>query len=443
MRVRGAAPPITLASPMPALLVVVVLACTESSGTRAPAVPLTITADPDNVTRATARWEPAAPVEVWLSHGDGVRTPITTGTEMRLLGLPAGVETTVRLESADGVLGETTFAAGALPTDLAVPELVGEPSTEEGWVAVASFGFGGPVPSVVLLDSQARTVGYWRFDDLGDVLQGHPTVYSLRHTPGVLWAMVGEAERQRIARLPIDGSEVSYLDAPGAHHDFVVRPDGSVAWLRSVTRSTDAGPVTGDEILVHAPDGTERVAWSAFDTLPIERHYGWDAFPGIPGDWTHANGLDWDPQAGRWTVSLYWLRALVVVDDASGEVVQTLVGRDTPAGFGPQHSPIWVGDGWWLYDNNDAGEGSRALHLSSQGEVLGEWLHGEFSGAMGDVSLTDDGGLLVTAGVLPGLWRLDAELQPIWDVRWPIGHTVGQAEALADLYEGRVPSDVD
>ena len=443
MRVRGAPPPITLPSRMVASLALVLFACTSSTGKPAPSIPLAVTADPDNVTRAVARWAPDVPGEVWLGYGDGLRTPVTTGAEMRLLGLVPGEATTVRLESADGVLGETTFTAGPLPGDLAVPERVGAASDAGDWVAVASFGFGGPVPSVVVLDGQARTVGYWRFDGLGDTMQGHPVVYSLRHTPGVLWAMVGEAGRQRIARLPLDGSEVSYIDAPGAHHDFVVRADGSVAWLRAVARATDAGPVTGDEIVVHAPDGTERVAWSAFDTFPVERHYGWDAFPGIPGDWTHANGLDWDAEGGRWTVSLYWLRELVVIDDATGAVVQTLAGRETAAGFGPQHGPIWVGDGWWLYDNNDAGAGSRALHLSPEGEVLAEWFHGEFSGAMGDVSLTDDGGMLVTAGVLPGLWRLDADLTPVWDVRWPIGHTVGAAEAIGDLYEGWLPSDVD
>ncbi len=420
---------------MLAPLALLVIACTDPAGTSAPGIPLTVTADPANVTRATVRWPSDAPVEVWLRYGDDLRTPVTTGSEMRLLGLVPGAETTVRLESAEGVLGETTFTAGPLPTDLPVPERVGAPSTAAGWVAVASFGFGGYVPSVVLLDEEARTVGYWRFEDLGAPVQGHPVVYSLRRTEGVLWAMIGEAGRQRIARLPLDGSEVTYVDAPGAHHDFVVRDDGSLAWLRAVTRATDAGPVTADEIVVHAPDGTERVAWSAFDTLPLERHHGWDTFPGIPGDWTHANGLDWDADGGRWTVSLYWLRALVVVDDATGAVVQTLVGRDSAAGFGPQHAPIWVGDGWWLYDNNDAGEGSRALHLSPEGEVLGEWLHGEYSGAMRDVSLTEDGGMLVTAGVLPGLWRLDDALSPIWDVRWPIGHTVGQAEAVVDLYE--------
>jgi hypothetical protein len=51
--------------------------------------------------------------------------------------------------------------------------------------------------------------------------------------------------------------------------------------------------------------------------------------------------------------------------------------------------------------------------------------------------------MLVTAGVLPGLWRLDGDLAPTWEVRWPIGHTVGAAEVVSDLYEGWAPASAE
>jgi hypothetical protein len=232
------------------------------------------------------------------------------------------------------------------------------------------------------------------------------------------------------------------VDAPGAHHDFVRFEDGSLAFLRSVERVVDDSYVTGDELVVRGPDGAERVVWNAFDTEEVTRHEGWDTFETIRGDWTHANGLTWDPTTRRWAVSLYWLHDLLVIDDATGAVVERLDGDLTPEPFGPQHAVSWVDGGWWIFDNNTPGHGSRALHLGADGGLLDQWYPpgGGFAGVLGDVSPLEDGRLLVTTGILPDLWMVTPRQEALFHVSWPQAQSVGQAEWIASLYPDAAPA---
>jgi hypothetical protein len=415
------------------MLLPLLLACASDPK----AVSLEVTADPENVLRAVARWDADVAPGAHVAFGDGQRTPATDAGEAILVGMPAETDIPVRLVGSDGAtLAETTHTTGRLPS--AVPELAPEGTPfGEGWVVTTSFGFDGSPPVALAVDGEGRVGWYHMLDDLGAAFGGHPTTWALRlDDAGAVWLGVADETYQGYLRVPFDGSAPTRIDAPGAHHDFELLPDGSLAYTRAEERVIDDSYVTGDSIVVRAPDGTERVAWSAFDTLEVQRHSGWDTFSSIRGDWTHANGLAWDADAGRWSVSLYWLHQLVTIDDASGTVISVLDGHTTPERFGPQHAQTWVGDGWWLFDNAAPGAGSRALHLAPEGTLLGEWRPptGGFAGALGDVTPLADGRLLVTTGVLPDLWFVAPDVEETFHLKWPQANSVGQAAWTPTLY---------
>jgi hypothetical protein len=184
-----------------------------------------------------------------------------------------------------------------------------------------------------------------------------------------------------------------------------VLPDGTLAYLRAVTRTIDGETITGDELVLRDSNDRTLVLWNAFDALPIERHDGWSAFPEAPGDWTHANGVTVDPVTRTWTISLYWLRTLVSVDERTGAAT-LLDGRRTPEPFGPQHSPGWSGTGWWMFDNGSPSTGSRALHLGPTGELLEAWAPPgqRYTPVIGDVEHRSDDTLAVSMGPITELW---------------------------------------
>jgi len=350
--------------------------------------------------------------------------------------MPAEADIPVRLVGHDGAtLAETTFTTGRLPS--AVPELSPEGTPfGEGWIVTASFGFDGSPPVAIAVDGEGRVGWYHVLDTIGAAFGGHPTTWALRLEAGAVWLAVADEAYQGFVRVPFDGSAPTQVDAPGAHHDFELLPDGSLAYTRADERVLDDSYVTGDTLVVRSPDGAERVVWSAFDTLEVQRHAGWDTFASIRGDWTHANGLAWDAESARWSVSLYWLRQIVTIDDATGQVVSVLDGHTTDEPFGPQHAPTWVGDGWWLFDNAAPGAGSRAVHLSPDGVLLGEWRPptGGFAGALGDVTPLPDERLMVTTGVLPDLWFVAPDVEDTFHLKWPQANSVGQADWTPSLY---------
>ncbi len=408
------------------------LACTEA--TEVKAYDFRVDLDAAMPLRASASWDVDAAPDAWVRFGEGRVSPRSTSGEVSLLGMPPDEDIVAELVSADGVLAEATLRTGELPGW--VPELTVTGSFGAGYVAAVSFPLGGDPPSLLVIDGQGRVCDYRRFEGLGRPISGHPIAWALQQEPGAAWVLLTDEVAQRAVRLPFDGSAEASVELPGAHHDLLRLEDGTLVYTRSDERVVEDRFVTGDQLVVRAPDGTERVAWDSFATLPVTRHDGWDTFLGIRGDWTHANGIAWDAEAGRWTLSLYWLHQLVVVDDADGSVVSVLDGATTPEPFGPQHAPNWNGEGWWMFDNNQPGRGSRALLLAPDGSRLGEWRppEGGFSPALGDVAPLQDGRLLVSGGTLPDTWLVTPGAEDVFHVRWPLATSLGQQQWMASLY---------
>ena len=139
-------------------------------------------------------------------------------------------------------------------------------------------------------------------------------------------------------RLSLDAQVLETVVMPGIHTDFIERPDGGFAALGWEVREQvdDSGQIrhlVGDSLLVSSPEGEVETLWTSFDRFEpdLDQAYVKGAFedPDFE-DWSHGNGLDYDPDADAYFVSLAGLGAVVRVDGATGEQVWALssVGGD-------------------------------------------------------------------------------------------------------------------
>ncbi len=422
----------------------VLAACTEAGGAPGDAVVLEVTVDAASPHRAVASWDPAAAPRAWVRFGDGRVTPASTTGTIPLLGMPADTEIVAALVTDAGVVAEASFRTGPAPDDLPVLDVEGE--IDAGYLVVSTTPLPGTPPALYVLDRHGAIVDARSLAAWGTPRAGQPSGWGVQVEPGAAWIQLSTASHSGALRVawegPVDATPESatasgaWVELPGAHHDLCRLPDGALAYLRAETRTVEGEAITGDLLVVRSPDGSERIVWDAFATRPIERHDAWALFPDTPGDWTHGNGVTWDPDARRWAVSLYWLREIVVVDDATGAVEQVLEGDSASAPFGPQHAVRWKDGGWWMFDNADRTRGSTAVQVSPAGEVLARWSPPTmlWGGLLGDVAPLDDGRVLVGGGVLPTSWLGRPDAPPELVVTWPPGTLVGQQHLVTSLY---------
>ncbi len=369
---------------------------------------------------------------------------------LSLLGLPESTEVRVQAcpvgrEDSESACEETTVETGPVPGKVAPFELVsGEAEDGPGFVLTSVITGDEGESSVQILDGLGRPTfalePEWgfsptaRFDVNGlDLL--------------LLITSKDHVEDAVIRRQPLDGGASADIPAPYAHHDFVQHEDGTLAWIAAELQVVDGEDVVGDQIVERAPDGTERVVWSAFDWLEVERNAGWDLeqYPfGV--DWTHGNGLSYDPVEGAYTLSLYYHRAIVKVDGSTGEMLWMLGGESSDfvledeAVFGPQHAPGLTEDGRVTVFDNGGSSGSRLLALDldeGAGTASTAWIFQPDDGRrnllLGDNNPQPDGSILATWGEHGEVSRVvDGEI--VWELDCGQPGVVGQISARESLY---------
>ncbi len=377
-------------------------------------------------------WESEAEVAGTVSAGEGNRTPSVVATHHRhtIWGLPPDEAVILSVEEAGAAVAEVTVQTVAVPSG--VPEVTLEFGTWEGFVAIPHSTLDGEHSGVVVVDGQGRTVA-WAIADRPNATNaawdGTAVWYNEVNVPTALW------------RVPLDGGEPIGFELPDAHHEFVVLgddviPGGGVAYLRTVERVVGEENIYGDQLVFSGHDGTERVVWDAFDTEAISApHEGWNYTPG-GSDWTHANGISRDATRGTWLVSLYWLRQVLEIDEATGQVVRRLDGSVGDV-FGPQHAVEPTDAGVLLFDNQKFGDHSSVAEIDWNGTVTWRWSPDPAvtTLVLGDVDRLDDGRTLTSWGTDGAVIGLDAAGDEAFRVRLEELFVVGQAESRASLYE--------
>ena len=379
-------------------------------------------------TGVVLRWEQDATARGAVRWTDPVSgavrtTPARVGRAQRhlVLGLPPGEPQTLEV-LLDGVPSATLDVVPRdAPEDL--PAFAVVQGAWDGWTAVPWTDPVGARAGVVVLDGAARPLA-WTASAL------FPTDVGWRWDPADGLTLVHNVmgETGALESVPLDEEIApSSMVTPGGHHAFTILPDDGLAWLAYETRQVDGEAVIGDVIVVRDAAGNERVAWNSFDSLPVERHEAWDSL-GAQKDWTHANALAWNPASRSWLVSLYWLREVVEIDDASGVALRVLDGHETSSTFGPQHAASFEDEGVLLFDNALQDRPSRVARFGWDGALQWEWTPQERTNTLvlGDAEGLADGRLLTAWGTSGKLIGLDADRAPTWEVHAPAGIVLGQ-----------------
>jgi len=127
--------------------------------------------------------------------------------------------------------------------------------------------------------------------------------------------------------LGLDGSEGAAVPVPGIHTDFAYHPAGHAVALAYEVRDFDDGSGTrrilGTQLVQVEADGSHQVLWSVFDhhtpDLREEWLKGWYTADPEVEDWSHVNGIGYDPAADLWLLTSTYNDGLFAVDAATGE----------------------------------------------------------------------------------------------------------------------------
>ena len=368
----------------------------------------------------------------------GAATPLeeqpTTAHEALLYGMPAEAEVHLRIVAeADGarLLGEDVVAwTDPLRAAMASTSASGE--TDQFTVTTLL----GTNWMPTIFDPQGRVV--WSVSV--DVNNGMLFRTRLgRDGRSVLYGIDGVVGGQ-VVRVGWDGTEIEAIDAPSFSHDFVETDDGALAWLSLEETKVDGAVARGDTIVERGADGTERVVWSAWDSL----------VPGeiVDGDWTHGNVLEFDETRQVYQVSLRNLSIILEIDRATGAVLWSFGGAGASvvvdaASTAPtqQHGfELTSDDRLLVFDNGPverAASAVREYHLDLvDGTASETWSHSldpaVFGYALGDVTELPDGDLLIAWSSAGLLERVDRDGAASFQVQGSLGTGLGYITA-ADL----------
>jgi len=438
---------------------------------------------------------------VTITGPDGVAMVVPTGdaaaeeSQVGVVALWFDATFTVAVQATalDGATAETelSFTTPAAPAYLPRYTLVVGEGAAPAFTLTQpqSAGAGGPRGMLVVIDEQARIrwvhsqdrpIRAARFTSRGTFVVADRTGLTERDLLGrTLWHVARED-----------------LAADTLHHALLELPDGHLLVLSTEVRAIDGYPedtqggtsqnVVGDVVIDVAPDGAVAARWSLLDRLdPYRIAHGFfvdgydtiyeDAMP--TRDWSHGNGLAWDPTRQAVLVCLRHQHQIVALDRASGDVLWALgEGGDFALAepgrwfYGPHAAELTADGRIILFDNGfgrppaDGGGFSRAVELaiddsgdpaSWTAEVAWEWTGATpfYSPAMGDADRVGDEVLVTVSALLaPETQRNgarlvalthDAEPQILWEVKVDhpqAGYTVFQSDRLGGLYPPEVLS---
>lgn len=242
--------------------------------------------------------------------------------------------------------GEQVICTGAVQTtnlpNLPTWTTTGSPS----WSRLLGVSM-GTAPAIMVLDGEGRYRWHHRDPDGRGLLDAVPTEQGLRYNtldPDRI------EDLGAVIDLSDDGEITAERPAPGMHHNFADLPGGGFAYLSVDVRDwTDpatgqAEPVVGDAIWEVGADGLRTLVYSTWDHLDPAPHGHWDSdFYAQGRDWTHGNGLSYDPERDSYLLALANLDTIVEVDRQTGAPLLLIEPSAWDLDYAAPHAPTWVG----------------------------------------------------------------------------------------------------
>lgn len=424
--------------PRPALLLTFAFLAACTHGVRVD--DLVATLDPDIGQVVHVSWTTDVPTRGHLAFGTdesyGTTTPIEDAASMShtatMVGLlPLTEYHFAALSEVDADTVDTgddaTITTGGLAAEIPDVTLV-NPLTSpdlEPLLLTSTNSFSRNHSTVFVLDAEGRVVWSWVPDS------GVASVRPMADGRGV-YLVEGIAENGAATTLTIvdfDG-HVRRIPCADCHHDALELGDGWYAVLRVRFEDVNGETVAGDQLIEINADGDVNVIWDAFDALPVVENDQWDLgqYPDA-ADWTHANGIAYDPDQDLYLASLYGPREVVAIQRSTGATAWVLGGIDQTItlpdgqGFGPQHAPEFAPGGLRLFDNADLSAGSRLCAytvdpVARTAERVWSYQTPEhdYTPVLGDVHRFDDGGSLSAWGITGRILAVASDGTPDGDL---------------------------
>lgn len=238
-------------------------------------------------------------------------------------------------------------------------------------------------------------------------------------------------------QLDLDGTEVFRYVGNTAHHDIDPTRSGGFIFLTfDVFADRPGEPVLGDGIeIIEKGAQFPSWFWLARDHIPrTDRDpIDWaNVMFGIGHDWTHANALTFDEDAGKIYVNIRNLNRLYCIDYPSGDVLWVMGdGGDFGQGlWAHSHDPTFVADNRFLmFDNGalrpgTAEEYSRIIEVEfdadeRRAEIVWEYRETPdfYAFAQGAVSVQPDGNVFVTDGINARIFEVTRDKRVVWQLR--------------------------
>lgn len=206
--------------------------------------------------------------------------------------------------------------------------------------------FGATFGMLVAVDDAGEPVWFYRtgsrISDVEPLGNGH-ILFLTQDYRVVEIDMLGNTVKQWYAsrRPDVPAANATPVDTTTFHHEIDELPNGNLVVLGSEVREIDnwytsetdpnaprkRQKVMGDEIVEFTRDGKVVWRWNAFDYLPVERlayetfsgYWERRGFPDVK-DWSHANGLMYDPKDDSLLVNFRYQSATVKIDRKTKEI---------------------------------------------------------------------------------------------------------------------------
>ena len=442
----------------------------------------TLSVDDDVIGVAIASWTASYDGTMYIEYGlDALddRTPERTvvsgeALEIPLLGLK-GEQTykaRVVLNEDSGEAhssGTATVDTPSLPDDLPTfeVEVAGAEGrcSGEGFVSVGMMSFSPGKSSWALILDRDGDVVWARPETQATIMRLRPALDGAH----MLWSIADVSRSEDngwLVRESMSTGERSLTRLENHHHDFVQRPDGTIAWLSydfaelDYDGDGDLDDVASDLILedVEGAQSNED-AVAVFNMFDDYEHGVWDngsneANAFIPGyyDFSHGNSLMLSEDGEHYYIGFRWLDAIIKVERSSGEVLWQLGGdydefdlADDDRFSHTHMSELWDG-GALIFDNADeTGRVSGAVEYAFDEDaktVEKVWEYrnpdGDFTSILGDAARVDPEGcndVLIAWSTRGRLQQLDRDYNTTWEIQTNLtGVVTGRVAVFDDIY---------
>jgi hypothetical protein len=418
-----------------------------ATGKPAPASPGIDVRDAVAVSARNVRilWEPKASGSVRIDRalGDGPFVPVATkpARHGRFLDLALTPETTYRYQlshcSGDTACGTSLVLEPITTPPTRLPPFQVEIPPEGTQDDIVVFG-------LETLDAEALSVARMAGVDRQGVVVWE--YYRKQELLGPVTEVqllddgsLATGHNASFVRLGLDGTELYRYGGNTAHHDIDPISGGRFIFLTFDVFADQLGdPILGDGIeIVRGGDQFPSWSWRARDHIsrndrePID----WEnVMFGIGRDWTHANALTFDEQAGKIYVNVRNLNRIYCVAYPSGEVLWVLGdGGDFGQGlFAHSHDPYFLShDRFLVFDNGALRPGathdySRVIEVefdadAGRAEIVWEYRESPdfFSFAQGAIGVQPDGNVFVTDGINARVFEITRDKRKVWQLRLP------------------------